>query len=213
MENQDVAVADIPNAFVQTKAEEGGWVIMKLRGKLAEITVLCALEIYTKYIVVENGVPVLYVHVLNALYGTLKAALLFYKKLVNDLKSQGFVLNPYDICVANKMVNGKQLTVCWHVDDLKVSHVDTNEVTNMINWLKVTYEDKIGKMVVSRGKIHRYLGMTLDYSTSGKVKIDMVDYVKKMIEDFPEEIVATAKTHQQQNTCLKWIKRQSNLMQ
>ena len=92
------------------------------------------------------------------------------------------------------MVNGKQITVCWHVDDLKVSHVDTNEVTNMINWLKVTYEDEIGKMVVSRGKIHWYLGMTLDYSTPGKVNIDMVDYDKKMIEDFLEEIVATAKT-------------------
>ena len=34
----------------------------------------------------------------------------------------GFKLNPYDPCVANKIVHGKQLTIAWHVDDLKVSH-------------------------------------------------------------------------------------------
>eukprot|EP00804_Cyclotella_cryptica_P026253 CCRYP_019832-RA/>CCRYP_019832-RA protein AED:0.47 eAED:0.47 QI:0/-1/0/1/-1/0/1/0/53 len=51
------------------------------------------------------------------MYGTLMAALLFYRKLVSELKSKRFVVNPYDPCVANKNVNGKQLTVTWHVDD------------------------------------------------------------------------------------------------
>ena len=46
---------------------------------------------------------------MNVLYGTLKAALLFYKKLVKDLESIGFVINPYDFCVANKMIKGKQM--------------------------------------------------------------------------------------------------------
>ena len=27
--------------------------------------------------------------------------------------------------------------------------------------------------------------MNLDYSTPGKVKIEMIDYVEKMVEDFP----------------------------
>jgi hypothetical protein len=121
-EKRHVAVVDIPNAFVQTKMDDK--VVMKLRGKLAEIMVLMAPEIYKKYIVVENGVPVLYVHLINALYGTLKAALLFYKKLVKDLESIGFIINPYDFCVANKMINGKQMTIIWHVDDLKISHAD-----------------------------------------------------------------------------------------
>ena len=121
-EKRHVAVVDIPNAFVQTKMDDK--VVMKLRGKLAEIMVMMAPEIYKKYIVVENGTPVLYVQLMNALYGTLKAALLFYKKLVKDLESIGFVINPYDFCVANKMINGKQMTIIWHVDDLKISHAD-----------------------------------------------------------------------------------------
>ena len=68
---------------------------------------------------------------LNALYGIMKAALLFYQNFVNNLKSIGFELNPYDPCVANKIVDGAQLTVVWHVDDLKVIHVDPGVVTRM----------------------------------------------------------------------------------
>ena len=54
----------------------------------------------------------------------LRAALLFYKRLRSDLENMGFKINPYDPCVANKIVNGHQMTICWHVDDLKVSQKD-----------------------------------------------------------------------------------------
>ena len=60
----------------------------------------------------------MYVKLKKALYGTLQAALLFWKNLMNVLIEWGFVVNPYDWCVAKKMVNGKQLTIVWHVDDL-----------------------------------------------------------------------------------------------
>ena len=59
----------------------------------------------------------------------MKSALDFYNKLRKDLENVGFKINPYDPCVANKMVNGKQITVIWHVDDLKVSHVDPKQNT------------------------------------------------------------------------------------
>ena len=55
---------------------------------------------------------------------------------MGDLEAYGFRINPYDPCVANKMIGGKQLTVCWHVGDLKISCVDANEVTKMIQWLE-----------------------------------------------------------------------------
>ena len=50
------------------------------------------------------------------------AALLYYKKFVKSLTKHGFKLNPYDGCVANKTVKGKQMTVCFRVDDCKLSH-------------------------------------------------------------------------------------------
>ena len=89
---------------------------------------------------------------LNALYGIMKAALLFYIKFVKNLKSIGFELNPYDPCVSNKIVDGAQLTVVWHVDDMKVSHMDAGVVTQMSVWLQKTYErlfdDGLGAMKV-----------------------------------------------------------------
>ena len=63
----------------------------------------------------------LYVQIEKALYGMLRAALLFYRKLRADLEDMGFEVKPYDPCVANRIVNGSQCTVVWHVDDLKVS--------------------------------------------------------------------------------------------
>ena len=58
------------------------------------------------------------------MYSMLVSAMLFYYKLTKALLSYGFELNPYDLCVANKMGNGEQLTFCWHVDNLKSSHID-----------------------------------------------------------------------------------------
>ena len=59
----------------------------------------------------------LYVQIEKALYGMLRAALLFYCKSRADLEDMGFEVNPYDSCVANKIVNGNQFTVVWHVND------------------------------------------------------------------------------------------------
>ena len=49
----------------------------------------------------------LYVCLYMALYGMLRAIRLFYKRLGSDLEYRGFVVKPYDPCVANKMVDGE----------------------------------------------------------------------------------------------------------
>ena len=50
----------------------------------------------------------------------------------------GFTLNPYDLCVANKIVNGSQCTVVFYVDDNKISHVDPEVVKDVLCELKNT---------------------------------------------------------------------------
>ena len=69
--------------------------------------------------------------------GTMVASLLYYKKFVKSLKSKakGFKLNPYDPCAANKQIKGEQLTVCFHVDDCKISHLIPKVVDETIEWL------------------------------------------------------------------------------
>ena len=96
----------------------------------------------------------LYVKLNKALYGLLRSALLFYKKLVSELVEMGFELNKYDPCVANRMINGSQQTATWHVDDLKISHKDAAVNTKTIKELAKIYGPKV---TVSRGKVHDYL--------------------------------------------------------
>jgi hypothetical protein len=50
------------------------------------------------------------------------ASLLYYRKFVKSLTDIDFVINPYDPCVANKMIKGEQMTICFHVDDCKLGH-------------------------------------------------------------------------------------------
>jgi hypothetical protein len=113
---------------------------MCIRGRLAELMDQMAPEIYRTYITVGRAnKPILYVKLQNGFYGCLRRALLFYLKLVEYLESDGFKVNPYNPCVATKIVNDKQFKITWQVDDLKLSHVDENEVTKTIEWLKIIY--------------------------------------------------------------------------
>jgi len=82
-------------------------VIVRIRGPLVDILVSIAPDLYGPYVTTDKS-GVLIVECLNAVYGTVVAALLYYKKFVKSLTKQGFKLNPYDGCVANKIVNGKQ---------------------------------------------------------------------------------------------------------
>jgi hypothetical protein len=120
-----------------------------------------------------------------AIYGMLESAMLFYKKLSGDLIKYGFEVNPHDPCVANKAINQAQLTVSWHVDDLKISHRGEKVVSNFIEWLRQQCR-KIGEVKVTRGKVHAYLGVKLMYNVQGQVSIDMVNYVKNMLGGFPQ---------------------------
>jgi hypothetical protein len=191
-EGRDVAVIDIPNAFIQTRIEdEEDMAIIKIRGILVNMLVEIAPEFYKPFVTTDKkGVKQLTVQCQNAIYGTMVASLLYYRKFCKSLTSIGFEFNPYDPCVANKMINGEQMTIAFHVDDCKLSHKDPKEMDNMIAWLKREYEsifeDGSGKMAVSRGKIHTYLGMTLDFTISGQVKVTMLDYVEEILKAFDE---------------------------
>ena len=65
------------------------------------------------------------------------------------------------------MVNGSQMAVTWHVDDLKVSHVNENEVTMFILQMAKLYRPNI---TVSCVETFDYLGMDLDYSDKVRPK-------------------------------------------
>ena len=62
----------------------------------------------------------------------------------------GFELNPYDNCVANKTIDGKQCTIILWVDDNCISHVSNGILDMVIGKI----EDRFGIMKVTQGEEH-----------------------------------------------------------
>ena len=58
--------------------------------------------------------------VLRVIYGCLESTMLWYNIYVKTSKGMGFEVNLYDLCVTNKIINGKQCTIVWYVDDNKM---------------------------------------------------------------------------------------------
>ncbi len=123
-ENRDVAIVDIPNAFIQTVVEnDEDKVVMRIRGHMVDVLVKVAPSVYGPYVSTDKqGRKQLLVKCFNAIYGTMVASLLYYHKFTRSLKNQGYVMKPYDPCVWNKMLKKKQITICFHVDNSKVLH-------------------------------------------------------------------------------------------
>jgi hypothetical protein len=182
-ESRKVVTVNILGAFLH--ADNKDYVIMKMVGTLAELMVKTNPKLYQQYIILEKGRSVLYLQLQKALYGMMKSALLLYRKLVSELQEMGFEINPYDPCVANKTVNGTQMTIRWHVDDLMISHLSQDEIMKVVQGIKDIYGEILSETV---GTMHDYLGMTFDYSFTKEVRINMWDYIRKVIKEFPKEI-------------------------
>jgi hypothetical protein len=79
------------------------------------------------------------------------------------------------------------------VDNLKVSHEQGHIVNNFI----ADMNKEFGKETLlnqSQGKVHDYLGMTLDYCSPGSLTIHMINYIKFILHDIPDDRCGMATT-------------------
>ena len=178
-EKRDVAICDIPGAYLQTELPADKEIHMKLRGQFVDI--MCEVNpTYKPFVTYENNKKVLYVRVLRAIYGCIESALLWYNLYSKTLKDMGFIINPYDKCVANKMIHGKQCTIVWYVDDNKISHVEEEVVTGVLETLR----EHFGNITVSRGKEHNFLGTDIKIRNDGLIEMRMEDHIQEAIDSF-----------------------------
>ena len=150
---------------------------MKITGR--EVDLFCEIDPSLKeYVTVENCKKVLYVQLDKALYGCVQSALLWYELYSTTLEDMGFIVNPYDMCVANADIEGSQCTICWYVDGNKISHLNLHVLQKVIEKI----EQKFGTMSKSFGNNHDFLGMKLEFG-GGKVVVDMRKHVQKAIDE------------------------------
>ena len=186
LEGRKKAITDVKGAYLNAKMKDV--VIMKIIGP--EVDLFCKLDSTLKeYVTKEKGRKVLYTQLDKALYGCVQSALLWYELYSSTLLEMGFVINPYDLCVANANLEGHQCTICWYVDDNKISHKDPKVIERVIKRI----EEKFGTMSKTMEEEHDFLGMHIKYKNK-KVEVTMKKHILKAINDFMDDITRNAAT-------------------
>jgi hypothetical protein len=83
------------------------------------------------------------------------------------------------------------MTVRWHLDDLMISHTSQDDTMAFVKKIKDIYGENLAEKA---GTVHNYLGMTFDYSFDDKVRINMNQYLLKVIKGFPQVILRLCAT-------------------
>ena len=94
-------------------------------------------------------------------------------------------MNLCDPCVWNRIDGDNQMTIMFHINDLMLCHVDSSITTKYIKLLDNIYGSK-DPLTMTRGKIDKYLGMTIDFTLKTGCSITQYDFVKKMWNDLDE---------------------------
>jgi len=183
-EKRHVAICDVEGAYLHSDMDE--FVLMVVEGDMVDILVQANPARYERFVyTTKSGKKLLYVRLQKALYGCIQSAMLWWKLLTSVLVENGFEINPYDNYVANKIMDdGNQCTICWYVDDLKVSHVSKHIVEEVIQMI----EGRFGAMTQSHGSKLNYLGMDVQFTNEGTVKIMMSEYLQEAFDLFPEDV-------------------------
>ena len=98
-----------------------------------------------------NKSKILHEKMKKPLCGMLMASMLCCKQLKSDIKKTGYKINPCDMRVANKKINGSQHTLTWHADDAKASHKDLRVNDKFYEWCNKKHgSEELGYPKVSR---------------------------------------------------------------
>lgn len=112
----------------------------------------------------------------RALYGCVQSSRLWYERLRGALEGIGFVVNPYDQSVFNTVIDGVQVTVAFHVDDLLLTSESEAALKKVIAGLK----EEFVAVTVNRDPKHSYLAMNIEASDKD-ITIDMSGYLEKLL--------------------------------
>jgi hypothetical protein len=92
------------------------------------------------------------------------------------------------------MIDGNQITIQFHVDDLKISHVKQSVIDKVLIDLNNKFGTSKKPLAATTGDVHDYLGLTIDYSKKDNVIFTMYDYLEDILESMPEDMNGTSPT-------------------
>ena len=94
-----------------------------------------------------------------------------------------------DLCTFNKTEDGHQITIQFHVDDLKLSCFEEELLKKYVDKINKRFKTKFQELTITTGDIHEYLGMTIDYSHRDEryVKLTMYDFLEDILKEVDEK--------------------------
>ena len=183
-----MVTCDIPGTFLQSDWLDDNYCCIKFEGIMVKM--LCEIDpsykskvVYTK----DGQIKFLYGKLEKVVYRTILGAILFYNKMSSQLENWGFKKNPHGEFIWNKTVDGEQLTVQEHVDDLLASHKDQCVLDNFIEALNNKF-GKGKKFKEKKGAVHDYLALTVDFSLPGKVIFSMFNCLEDIVVEAPLDL-------------------------
>ena len=108
------------------------------------------------------------------------------------------------MCLFNKIVKSEQIIVIFQVDNLKVSHKDQAVLKNSFDELRNEFVQK-DELFKNREHIHKYLGITIDYSIADKVVFSMFDFLTDVIVKYAEDLKNSCSYYPGKNQLFKLV--------
>jgi hypothetical protein len=130
----------------------------------------------------KSGKKVMFGKLNKAVYRTLLAGILFYTKLSEFLKSQGFKMNPYDPCCFTKMINGSSCTLLFYVDDIYASHKEQGVLDELLEVINDKFKTDTQDLSITRGTNQDYIGMNIDFSGKDHDRITQYDFLEDILD-------------------------------
>ena len=192
-EGRLVEAGDIPGAYLNANMKAKVWV----RLNRIVSTEVCKIDSnYTPYLDEDGCLTVL---LLKAMYGCVESAKLWNEDISKTLLEAGFVPNSEDPCVFNKgSIEGKnQITVVLYVDDVLATCAIQQPLDDLWRVIRARYANvNRGQpdVDVKKGPIINYLGMTLDWSTPGEVRVTQLGFVSDLLRESGMDFSGRAST-------------------
>ena len=174
-EGRDVTTIDIGSAYLNAlmpKTDPSKLVFMRISKEVSQI--MANLDNTFNSFLNTDGTLV--VELDRALYGCIESALLWFCELSGFLTKIGFAANPYDICVMNRTTKAGKATIGIYVDDILLTCSHPSLADTIIQDLEKEYK----QLKVNRGLTHNYLGMVLDFSHKGVVKVSQSGMIEEI---------------------------------
>jgi len=189
--NASIVTADIAGAYLESSLEVNDIVYMYLsKDSVDELKKIDPRIV--RYIMSDGRALV---RLLKALYGTIQAAKLWYKKLKEIIIAYGFSQHPHDQCVFIIVMKGIVMIIGFHVDDLLMICKNKKMIDDFIAYLLTCFTN----VTVHEGNQQTYLGMLITKELDGAISVSMEGYIEKVLKVYELSVDTSVKDPQQDN--------------